>query len=269
MTRIVTFAFAAFLMCATMTLVGAAQAPSAPAGIAAAHGDLYPRADIEYGARVYAENCDRCHGPDGQGVSGFNLASGKFRSANTDQQLRMVITTGFPAAGMPPIRLDPIDLGALVAYLRNMNTIDRGSLKAGDPERGRNIVEGKGACLSCHRIDGNGSYKGPNLSAIGSSKSAGIMERTLVDPNAQLWPINRPVQIVTRNGTVINGRRLNEDSFTVQIVDEEGRLVSFKKPELRELKVSHQSKMPSYKDELSTDELSDVVSYLLTLKGPQ
>jgi len=181
----------------------------------------------------------------------------------------MVITTGFPSAGMPPIRLDAIDLGAVVAYLRNMNSIDRGSLKPGNADRGRMIVEGKGACLSCHRIDGTGSYKGPNLSAIGSTKSAGIIERSLVDPSSQLWPINRPVRIVTRNGTVINGRRLNEDSFTVQIVDDEGRLASFSKPTLREFKVLDKAGMPSYKDELSGEELSDVVSYLLTLKGPQ
>jgi putative heme-binding domain-containing protein len=268
MTRITSIAIAGLATFLAVALVSA-QGAAPGQGIAAGHGELYPRADIEHGLRVYAENCDRCHGPDGQGVAGFNLASGKFRSATTDQQLRMVITNGFPTAGMPPTRLDPVDLGGLVAYLRNMNAIDAGSLKPGNPELGRAIVEGKGGCLTCHRIDGRGSYKGPNLSAVGARKSAGIIERSLVDPDGQLWPINRPVRIVTRNGTVINGRRLNEDTYTVQIVTEEGRLASFSKPELKEFRVLTKAGMPSYQKELTSEELSNVVSYLLTLKGTQ
>ena len=73
----------------------------------------------------YAEHCDRCHGADGNGVAGVDLRSGKFRTATTDNQLRTVITNGFPTAGMPPFKLDPADLAGLVAYLRNMNSIDR------------------------------------------------------------------------------------------------------------------------------------------------
>ena len=199
--------------------------------------------------------------------SGVDLRSGKFRNATTDQQLRTVITNGFPTAGMPAFTLDAADLAGLVAYLRNMNSIDRGSLKPGDAARGRMIVETKGACLSCHRINGKGSRKAPNLSDIGANRSAGSLERSLLDPTSQMWPINRPVRIVTKDGKVINGRRLNEDTYTVQIADEAGRLISLNKSDLREFTVSTKSTMPSYKDELTTDELSDVVTYLLTLKG--
>src|SRR5581483_8588602 len=49
------------------------------------HPEDYPRADVEHGARVYAEQCDRCHGANGTGVSGVDLHSGKFRNATTDQ----------------------------------------------------------------------------------------------------------------------------------------------------------------------------------------
>jgi putative heme-binding domain-containing protein len=227
----------------------------------------YPRIDIQHGARIYAEQCDRCHGADGNGVAGVDLRSGKFRNATTDQQLRTVITNGFPASGMPAFKFDSADLTGLVAYLRNMNSVDRGSLKSGNPAHGRLIVETKGGCLSCHRIQAAGSRKAPNLSDIGANRSAGSLERSLIDPNSQMWPINRPVRIVTRDGKVINGRRLNEDSYTVQISDEQGRLLSLHKADLREFTVSTKSTMPSYKDELTPEELADVVAYLLTLKG--
>ena len=231
------------------------------------HPEDYPRVDVEHGARVYAEHCDRCHGRDGNGVGGVDLRSGKFRNATTDNQLRTVITNGFPTAGMPEFKLDSADLTGLVAYLRNMNSIDRGSLRAGDAAHGKVIVETKGACLTCHRVNGQGARKAPNLSDIGANRSPGSLERSLVDPSSQMWPINRPVHIVTKDGRVINGRRVNEDSYTVQISDEDGRLLSLTKADLREFTVSTKSTMPSYAKELTKEELADVVSFLLALKG--
>jgi putative heme-binding domain-containing protein len=231
------------------------------------HPDDYPRADIEYGAKLYTEQCSTCHGENGAGVAGVDLRSGKFRNAVTDPQLRTVITTGFPNAGMPAFTFDSTELTGLVAYLRNMNAFDHGSLKSGDTTRGQAVVEGKGACLSCHRVNHAGSRKAPDLSDIGSIRSAGSLERSLRDPSRQMMPINRPVRIVTRDGKVINGRRLNEDTFTVQIADEEGRLISLAKADLREFRISTTSTMPSYEKELSSQELADVVSYLLSLKG--
>jgi len=121
--------------------------------------------------------------------------------------------------------------------------------------------------LTCHRINDKGGRKAPNLSDIGATRSAGSLERSLVDPSSQMWPINRPVHIVTKDGKTIDGRRLNEDTYTVQIVDQEGRLISLNKSDLREFVVSTKSNMPSYKEELTPDELADVVTYLLTLKG--
>lgn len=231
------------------------------------HPDDYVRADIEYGARLFTEQCATCHGDNGDGVAGVNLRSGKFKNAVTDPQLRTVITNGFPNAGMPAFTLTPPELTGLVAYLRNMNTFDRGSGTGGDAARGRTVFEGKGACLSCHRVNNVGSWKAPDLSDLGAIRSAGSLERSLRDPSRQMMPINRPVHAVTRDGKVINGRRLNEDTFTVQLTDEEGRLISLAKAELREYRISTTSPMPSYEKELSSQELADVVSYLLSLKG--
>jgi putative heme-binding domain-containing protein len=231
------------------------------------HPEDYGRADIEYGSRLYVAHCFACHGATGDGVAGVDLRSGKFRHAVTDPQLRTVITNGFPDAGMPSFTFDPVELTGLIAYLRNMNTFDRGSVVSGDATRGQHIFEGKGACLSCHRVNNVGSRKAPDLSDVGANRSAGSLERSLRDPSRQMMPINRPVRIVTRDGKVIAGRRLNEDTYTVQISDEDGRLLSLAKADLRELTVSTASTMPSYEKELTSEEIGDVVSYLLSLKG--
>jgi putative heme-binding domain-containing protein len=231
------------------------------------HPEDYPRADIEYGARLYSEQCSSCHGDNGDGVAGVDLRSGKFKNAVTDPQLRTVITNGFPNAGMPAFKFNNAELTALVAFLRNMNTFDRGSASAGDAGRGQVVLEGKGACLSCHRVNNAGSRKAPDLSDIGAVRSAGSLERSLRNPSSQMMPINRPVRIVTRDGKVIEGRRLNEDTFMVQLADLDGRLISLVKADLREYRISTVSTMPSYEKELSSQELADVVSYLLSLKG--
>jgi putative heme-binding domain-containing protein len=252
---------------ATAGLLGCVAIAAAQNSTMPGHPGDYARADIEYGARLYAEHCERCHGANGAGVAGVDLRSGKFRNATSDRQLAEVITEGFPTAGMPPMKLDSADLAGVIAYLRNMSAIDGGSLKLGDAERGRVVFEGKGACLSCHRVNGKGSRKAPELSDIGAVRSAGSIERTLLDPSSQMMPINRPVRIVTQDGKVIHGRRLNEDTYTVQLADEEGRLHSIAKAGLREFAISTKSPMPSYKGELSSEELADLVSYLLSLKG--
>jgi cytochrome c1 len=71
---------------------------------------------------------------------------------------------------------------------------------------------------------------------------------------------------VTRDGTVINGRRLNEDTYTVQVIDERERLLSLTKSDLREFTILTTSPMPAYRT-LADNELADLVAYLLSLKG--
>jgi putative heme-binding domain-containing protein len=233
----------------------------------AAHPGDYSPADIAYGARLYDAQCTTCHGANGDGVGGVDLKSGKFRNATSDQDLIRVITTGIQGTGMQAFRLDPSEIAGIVAYLRNMTAFDRGSVKPGFADRGRTVVTGKGDCLRCHRVGAQGSRVAPDLSDIGAIRGAGSLLRSLTDPVSQMMPINRPVRAVMRDGKVINGRRLNEDTYTVQLIDDEERLLSLTKADLRELTVLTTSPMPSYRGRLSDDEIADVVAYLLTLKG--
>ena len=66
---------------------------------------------------------------------------------------------------------------------------------------------------------------------------------------------------------MINGRRLNEDTYTVQLIDEQERLVSLTKSDLREYTVLKTTPMPSYKDQFSAQQLADLEAYLLSLRG--
>lgn len=231
------------------------------------HAGQYAQADVVYGSRLYAAQCATCHGADGAGVGTVSLRSGQFRRVTTDQDIQRLITTGIPDAGMPPFRFDRAELAGLVAFIRNMNTFDSASVKVGDAARGQAIVAGRGACLTCHAVNDHGSAVGPDLSDIGANRAPSSLERHLVDPTGSMMPINRPVRAVTRGGKVYNGRRLNEDTYSVQLVDEQERLVSLQKSDLREYQILTKSPMPSYADKLTSEELADVVAYLLSLKG--
>jgi len=230
------------------------------------HDAQYPDADIAYGLSLYTARCVTCHGPQGDAAGGVNLRSGTFRNASTDQELARFIRAGSPA-GMPAMALDNSEMAGIIAYLRNMNSLDAATVKAGNPARGRALFEGKGMCTTCHRVGRTGSRVAPNLTDIGALRSAGSLQRSLVDPSSQMMPINRPVRVVTKDGTVITGRRLNEDTYSLQLFDDRERLHSLVKTDIKEYVVSTTSGMPSFTGTLSPDEIADVIAYLLTLKG--
>jgi putative heme-binding domain-containing protein len=227
----------------------------------------YAPADIRYGAQIYAAQCSACHGVNGTQIGGVDLGGGALRRASSDQDLRSVLANGIPGTAMPPFRFDPSELTAIVAYIRNMRNFDARGAALGDANRGRAWFEGAGGCASCHRVNGKGPRVAPDLSDIGALRSADYLERTLRDPSGSMLPMNRSVRAVTRDGKVINGRRLNEDTYSVQLIDDQEHLLSLDKANLREYTVVTTSTMPSYKDKLSAQEMADAIAYLLSLKG--
>jgi putative heme-binding domain-containing protein len=143
----------------------------------------------------------------------------------------------------------------------------RRNLPPGDAAQGKVVFEGKGACLTCHRVKGIGARLGPELTDIGALRRAGELERSILDPNAEILPQNRFFRVVTKDGATTTGRLLNQDSFTVQLFDEKERLLSFSKANLKEYAFIDKSPMPSYQGKLSPKELADLVSFLVSLKG--
>jgi len=231
------------------------------------HPGQYGAQDIEAGSRLYAGQCTLCHGPNGDLVAGADLRRGLFRRSVSDEDLARVITNGIPAAGMPGFKLQPAEVDGLIAFIRAGFDLSGTAVKVGHAGRGQTIFEGKGGCTSCHRVNGKGPRVAPDLSDIGALRSPAALQRSLVDPTTAMLPINRPVRAVTRDGKTIRGRRLNEDTFTVQLIDEQERLVSLVKAELREYELATSSPMPSFARTLTPDEQSDLVAYLLSLKG--
>ena len=223
--------------------------------------------NADAGGQLYRVHCYPCHGQEGESIPGVSFRSGNYRRASNDEELSRIVLNGIPGTGMPPTNLNPDERRNLVAYLRSMHSAGASAKGEGDAARGREIVEGKGNCLHCHRVGAKGSRTGPDLTDIGAIRNAAYLEKSLIDPNDTIAPANRYVSIQTADGKTINGRRLNEDTHTIQLIDDKEHLISLRKSDLRTINLVKTSPMPSYKDKLNSQELTDVVSYLLSLKG--
>src|SRR5262245_11435995 len=127
--------------------------------------------EIAEGGRLYQSNCTGCHGTGGDLIQGVALMSGKFRRATNDEEVSGIIRKGVSGTAMQPFNFTELQAGMLVAYLKSFApsaaNIPANARALGDVGRGKQIFEGKGACLSCHRIGETGSRVGPDLSNSG------------------------------------------------------------------------------------------------------
>ncbi|NKB32501.1 MAG: c-type cytochrome [Pseudomonadales bacterium] len=225
----------------------------------------YATEAIERGSRIYSRECALCHGPQGDIVDGVNLRTGLFKTVQSDDELRRVVYAGAGEGQMPAFGLNDTDLNAIVAFIRAGFDPEGVAIRIGDPVRGKSLFDGKGECADCHRVNGIGPRTAPDLSEIGAIRTPSSLQQNLLDPAGAILPINRPIRIVTRSEETVTGRRLNEDTYTVQVIDSNERLRSFRKSDLVSYEISMQpSKAPTT---LSSDEVADVVGYLLTLRG--
>ena len=222
--------------------------------------------DVQDGRRVYEGLCAACHGPDGNLIANIDFSRGVYRRAYSDDELAATIMAGIPNTPMPPnpaMRRD--EALRVVEYLRSMSE-GRETAADGDARRGRALFENKGECLDCHAVNGQGSRVGPDLTRIGVLRRAGEIERSLLDPKAEVQAENRFYKVSPKNGQPVVGRLLNRDTFTVQLIDLDERLRSFQIADLREHGFDD-TPMPPARDKLSTPEVADVVTYLKSLRG--
>jgi putative heme-binding domain-containing protein len=244
----------AFLIVTAATSMALAQAP-APAG-----GPPPPN-----GEQLYKQNCIECHGPEGDEVPDVDLGRGRFRRATTDPELVGIVLRGIPNTAMPPNNFSEAQASAIVQYLRAKAS--RAAASAGNAANGRALFTGKGTCTTCHRVNGSGARTAPDLSAIGRLRNSTDIERAILEPDFAVVPSNRFVRLVTRDGATITGRMLNQDMFTVQLIDSKEQLRSLMRADLKEFTFVDRSPMPSYRGKLSPGEVADLVSYLVSLQG--
>jgi putative heme-binding domain-containing protein len=234
---------------------------------------------VAAGAKTFRSHCASCHGLNGKGGRGPNLASGVFFHGSSDLDLLTNISDGIPGTEMPGLFYSPDRVWQVVAFIRSLNA-GREARPAGEERssdvaravmRDSAVVLGAGhfrikGCLQCHRVNGEGGRLGPDLSDIGRTRSVEHLRAALVDPNADVRQRYWVVSFKDSGDKSHEGFLMNEDTYTVQFIDMNERLYSVSKSELKDYKVEKISRMPSFRDSLSTSELEQLVAYLSSLR---
>lgn len=245
-----------------LPLVAAAQSPL----------DGLTEADLAEGEKAYKVHCARCHGIAGEGGEGANLVRAKLKYAVDDQALIDLLDEGIPGTGMPAIwTLDEKRRTQVAGYVRSLGRLEPEAMP-GDPVRGEQIYRTSGGCPACHIVQGHGRGIGPELTFVGDQRGLDFLRQSLADPAAaQPQTMGFRDYLTVRIETLeerVEGMRVNEDAFTIQVRDISGTVHSFRKAELTHFeKVFAHSLMPAYGAVLSGKDIDDVVSYMMSLRS--
>jgi cytochrome c oxidase cbb3-type subunit 3 len=224
----------------------------------------------EAGKSNFRINCSLCHGLGARGGGrGPDLTRTNKKHGNTDADLFRTIHDGIPGTDMPPtmgsigVEMKDQEIWQVVAYLRSIEV--KAQNPNGNAQHGKTLFHGAAACAKCHMAQGKGGRLGPDLTAVGSSRSLESIVESIRNPNGQLADGYQTVTVVTADGQQRKGFVMNEDRFSVQMMDTSERLLLLERDKLRSFQKNPQSLMPPYSPAaLSDKDLQDIVSYLLT-----
>lgn len=222
--------------------------------------------DVAAGGRIFRSHCAQCHGLNGEGGRGPDLTTGRFRHGASDGELLRTIMQGISGTEMPGIYMEEHQVWQIVSYVRSLSARGEARTLPGDPVRGERLFSGKGGCTACHMVNGAGGRRGPDLSDIGGLRSPEHLRTSLVEPGKQVPGRWWTVRVRTKSGGELTGFRLNEDTYSIQLLDENGALHSLLKENVGSIEVSKDSIMPAYGGMLTAEELDDLVAYLYSLR---
>ena len=242
------------------------------AGTAQVQDHQYSAAEIQAGSRLYATQCQQCHGQNGDQISGIDLRRGQFRRVDVRRGHRGgSITTGMPERGMPPFKLQPAELDGIIAFIRAGFDPGGTAVTVGDAARGQARLRRQGRLRHLSpRERQRPARRARSERHRRRSRTPAALQRSLLDPTER-DAADQPAGARSSRATAatIRGRRLNEDTFTVQLIDDE-RTARVARQGRHQASTSwpRTSPMPSFAGKLSADEMADLMAYLLSLKGP-
>jgi len=235
----------------------------------------------EYQFRI---NCALCHGLGGHGGGrGPDLTRAVKKHAHTDSEMFQVISNGIPGTAMPAngtngqgVGMTDAEIWQIITYIRSQE-VKAPAKGAGNAGHGKELFYGDANCSLCHMIEGKGGRLGPELTTVGESRTRVAIIDSVRNPSRRLagglteatkeFPQEyETVTAVTADGKEIKGVALNEDSFSVQIMDTSEQIHLLEKDKLKSFQKSRQSAMPVYGTDLLSDkDLEDIVAYLTSV----
>jgi cytochrome c oxidase cbb3-type subunit III len=235
----------------------------------------------EYEFRI---NCALCHGLGAHGGGrGPDLTRMQKKHVHSDAEMFQVINGGIPGTVMPAngtngqgVGMTDQEIWQIITYIRSVE-VKAPAKPTGIAAHGKELFYGDANCSLCHMVEGKGGRVGPELTGAGGSRTRESIIDSVRNPSRRLaWGLTEAtkefpqeyetVSVVTADGKEIKGVALNEDSFSVQMIDSNEHIYLLEKDRLRSFKKSRESLMPKYDpDVLSDKDLDDIVAYLISV----
>ncbi len=237
----------------------------------------------EFGFRA---NCAFCHGLGARGGGrGPDLTRTPKKHGKSDAELFNTINNGVPGTAMPPngatqqgVGMTEEEVWQVVTYIRSVEKKADARI-LGSAEHGKQLFYGTAACGTCHMVNGKGGRLGPDLSGAASGRSTEYLTDSLRVPSKRLAQgISEAMKefsqeyetanVTAADGTKYVGVVLNEDAFTLQILDTRENLHSWEKSSLKSYEKTRQSLMPAYDEKaLPEKDLQDLLAFLAAASG--
>ena len=232
----------------------------------------------EYEFRI---NCALCHGLGARGGGrGPDLTRPQKKHTHSDADMFQVISNGISGTVMPAngtngqgVGMTDEEIWQIIAYIRSQE-VKAPAKPLGNSAHGKELFYGDANCSLCHMVDGRGGRLGPDLSAVGASRTHEALVDSVRNPSRRLaWGLTEStkefpqeyetVTVETEDGKQIKGVTLNEDSFTVQVMDSDEQIHLLDKDKLKSFQKSRESIMPKYEvGALSERDLDDILAFL-------
>jgi cytochrome c oxidase cbb3-type subunit III len=259
-----------------------------PVAIAARADDLNPYAGDAKAAKAgeyeFRINCALCHGLGAHGGGrGPDLTRAQKKHAHSDVELFQVISNGIPGTVMPAngtngqgVGMTGEEIWQIITYIHSVE-VKAPAKPTGNAAHGKELFYGDANCSLCHMVEGKGGRVGPELTAVGGSRTREAIIDSVRNPSRRLaWGLTEAtkefpqeyesVTVVTADGKEIKGVALNEDNFSVQMMDGSEQIYLLEKNKLRSFEKNRESMMPAYTPEVLSDkDLEDIVAYLVAV----
>src|SRR2546421_11076862 len=229
-------------------------------------------------------NCAFCHGLGARGGGrGPDLTRARKRHANSDAELFRIISNGIPGTAMPAngtngqgVGMTDEEIWQIITYLRSIE-VKAPSQPIGNAIHGKQLFYGDANCSLCHMVEGKGGRVGPELTGVGTARTVEALIESARNPSQKLaWGLTEPtkefaqeyetVTVVMPDGRQIKGVALNEDNFSLQVMDTNEKIHLLEKDKVSSIKKSRESLMPVYDNTLLSDQdLHDIIAYLLSV----
>src|SRR5580704_14520829 len=229
-------------------------------------------------------NCAFCHGLAARGGGrGPDLTRAHKRHGDSEGDLFQNISQGIPGTVMPAngtngqgVGMTDEEIWQIITYLRSIQ-VQSPAKPVGNAGHGKELFYGDANCSSCHMVEGSGGRLGPDLTSVGTARTVESLVESVRTPSKRLgWGRTEStkefaqeyqiVTVVTPDGHEIKGVTLNEDQFSLQMMDTAEHIHLLEKDKLLSIQKSRDSMMPIYNPTILSDpDLDDIIAFLLSV----